>query len=447
MLRAWQRWVPTHWKLDQIFVELCVDPTTLKQISPNPIPLSQGLLGGNHSVWDYLVSKPLKNQHLVIIGPPGSGKTTLLKHITLTLVARRKQRHHREKIPHTFPILLFLRDHIQSIKDQSKFSLVHALQDHLKKWEQPEPPVGWIDRQLVRGRSLIMLDGLDEVADPEARRKVVSWVQTQMIAFKENRFIVTSRPFGYRSNPLSGVTVLEVRPFSHEQIERFVHRWYLANEIMRKQKDDPGVHMRARAEARDLLQRLRNTPALFALTVNPLLLTMITTVHRYSGQLPGSRMALYAEICEVFLGKRQQARGQVLELTPAQMQLVLEPLAHYLMLKGKRDITITEAQEAIKEPLERVKFGMQPEAFLRLVENSSGLLLEQESRVYGFAHLTFQEYLTATHIREKQLGDTLVANVGGSWWQETIRLYCAMADATPIIARCLREIAIIQYVL
>jgi energy-coupling factor transporter ATP-binding protein EcfA2 len=425
-------------ELDQIFVELRIDPTTLKQVSRSLVPLPRTLSEGDHSIWDYLAFQPLKNQHLVVIGPPGSGKTTLLKHITLTLVTHRKRHHHREKIQHTFPILLFLRDHVQSIEKRSDFSLVYALRDHLKRWEQPEPPDGWIEKQLARRRCLIMLDGLDEVANPRARLKVVSWVQRQMIAFKENRFVVTSRPFGYRSNPLSSVTVLEVRPFSDEQIERFVHRWYLANEIMRKQKDDPGVRMRARVEAKDLLQRLRNVPALFALTVNPLLLTMITTVHRYSGQLPGNRMALYAEICEVFLGKRQQARGQVLELTSAQMQLVLEPLAYSLMLKGKRDVTLAEAQDAIREPLKRVKLGMLSEAFLQLVENASGLLLEKENGVYGFAHLTFQEYLTAAHIREKRLGDTLIAHVEESWWRETIRLYCAMSDATPIIAACLK---------
>ena len=95
------------------------------------------------------------------------------------------------------------------------------------------------------------------------------------------------------------------------------------------------------------------------------------------------------------------------------MQLVLEPLAYYLMLKGKRDIAIMDAQDAIKEHLERVKLGMLPEVFLQLVENTSGLLLEQENGVYSFAHLTFQEYLTATHIREKQLGNILVTNVEG----------------------------------
>ena len=147
------------------------------------------------------------------------------------------------------------------------------------------------------------------------------------------------------------MTVLEVRPFTIEQVERFINKWYLANEIMSKQKDDPGVRMRARADARALLQQLRNTPALFALTVNPLLLTMIATVHRYGGELPGNRVALYAEICEVFLGKRQKARGQVLELSPAQMQFVLESLAYHLMIKSISDIPLREVRTVITEPL------------------------------------------------------------------------------------------------
>ena len=282
-----------------------------------------------------------------------------------------------------------------------------------------------------------MLDGLNEVADPEVRQAVMDWVEQQMAAYRRNRFLVTSRPFGYRSDPLSGVTILEVRPFTAEQVERFVQQSYLAHEILNKKKDDPGVRMRARAETRALLQQLRKTPALFALTGNPLLLTLMATVHRSGGALPSSRVALYAEMCEVFLGKRQQAQGQPLELSPAQMLLVLEMLAYYMMVKGTHDLVLNEVRTVIGEPLARVSSHLSPEAFLRLVEQASGLLVEQENCVYRFAHLTFQEYLAASHIREKQLGHTLQARVGVIWWQETIRLYCAMADATPIISACL----------
>ena len=86
---------------------------------------------------------------------------------------------------------------------------------------------------------------------------------------------------------------------------------------MSAQRDDPGVRMTAQEGGDDLLQRLRKTPALSDLAVNPLLLTMIATVHRYRSSLLGRRVELYAEICEVFLGKRQQARGMELDLTPS----------------------------------------------------------------------------------------------------------------------------------
>ncbi len=421
--------------LEQVFVELSIAPKPPHQTSANPLKVPEELRTGHHSIWDYLVSEPLIHQHLAIIGAPGSGKTTLLKHMALTLVNRRRP-YRKTDIPYKLPFLLFLRDLVTAIKNSSTFSLVEAVQSHVIKWGR-SAPTGWIERQLNKGNCLILLDGLDEVADPEMRRQIVNWVQQQMITYGKNRFIVTSRPFGYRSNPLSSVTVLEVNPFTPEQIEHFIHNWYLANEVMSSQRNDPGVHLKAKDGAQDLLKRLRNTPNLFALAVNPLLLTMIATVHRYRGSLPGTRIALYAEICEVFLGKRQEARGLTVELSPAQKIQVLQPLAYHMMLNGIKEILITTAREVIEEPLKLVSQQLQPEAFLQLVENTSGLLLEREQGLYSFAHLTFQEYLAAMYIRDNKLEDTLKAQVGASWWHETIRLYCAQADATPIIAACL----------
>src|SRR5271157_4925959 len=99
---------------------------------------------------------------------------------------------------------------------------------------------------------------------------------------------------------------------------------------------------------------MRDAPVLAELAINPLLLTMIANVHRYRSSLPGRRVELYMEICEVFLGKRQQARRIDLELTPAQSKRVLQPLAFYMMQTERREIVLADAARIIEEPLAQV---------------------------------------------------------------------------------------------
>jgi len=430
---------PYNLELERVYVQLGVDPTPAHEVSSNPIhKLPERLRSGSHSIWEYITNKNTRRNHYAILGAPGSGKTTLLKHMALTLASPRRQ---RKKIsaPHLLPILLFIRDHVNSISENPKLSLVQLIRDQFANRQAPLPPAGWLEKQLEQGNCLVMLDGLDEVADLQKRRAVVTWVDQCMVSYGKNRFILSSRPFGYRSNPLSNVTVLRVRQFSIQQIKLFVHSWYLANEIMSSQKDDLGVHEEARRGAVDLLERIDLTETLAQLAVNPLLLTMIATVHRYRSSLPGRRVELYTEICEVFLGKRQQARGLELDMTPAQKVTVLSQLACYMMVRKIREVSVTDALDMIAKPLASVSPQITGRQFLQNVENTSGLLVELESGKYSFSHLTFQEYLAAIYIINLQLEKQLIDQVNDPWWRETILLYCAQADASRIITACLKS--------
>lgn len=434
---------PFTFDLSKIFVPLRIAPESFDSVSA---ALIQEQNEGKHQEWDIwnLLRKPKKPQRffrkpkLAIIGPPGSGKSTLLEHLALTY-AEQKQKQRNPSALELIPILFRLKDIQHEIcVDEPPF--LETLFQQQAKEQRLQPPETWIRKNLKEGRCLVMLDGLDEVANDRQRKKVTEWVDKQIEIYGGNAFLLTSRPFGYRSAPVRGVVTLEVKLFSLPQMQTFIQNWYLQTEISRQldRKDDEGIRRQAKQQADDLIDRIKNNPPIAAMALNPLLLTMITTVHINRNALPGSRVELYREICDVLLGRRQQAKGIDIFLIPEQKQAVLQVLALTLMERETREFDLDKGAQIIRQKLNAIAGQMiKPENFLQEIIELCGLLVEQEKGRYEFAHKSFQEYLAAVEIKATQRIDLLVDNISHPWWGETIRLYAAQSDATALIQAAL----------
>jgi NACHT domain len=415
-------------RLEQVYVDVSLAPTPLQQTPGEP---TVGRLKAAPTERRALSSflSGAERQVLAVIGGPGCGKTTLVRHTAADLCGRSRRRR--------IPVLLYLRDHIDAVLAESPPDLAEIAVS--VAWLSGKVPAEWLRKRLDDGGCVVMLDGLDEVASDEARGSIVAWIERQIQAYPDNDYIVTSRPLGYLARPVSRANVLQVRRFTGEQISSFLHSWYYAVECRAVGAIGEQVRSRSTAKANDLLSRLSQQPALYDLAANPLLLTMIANVHRYRDALPGSRAALYAEMCDVLLYRRQEAKGLIdsgTGLRGEQKELVIRALAIAMMTSQTRDISRKDACRAIREVLGRVSSTVTPKDFLAEV-HKSGLMVERESDVLAFAHLTLQEYLAAAYLREQRNPEVLTAAVDDPWWRECTLLWAAGSDASPVILACL----------
>lgn len=414
-------------ELNDVFVDVSLASRSPQHVSGAILSEPPPDITERKSIWDFLTDGAPSPISLAIIGAPGSGKTTLLRHTAARLCQISRHR--------GLPILLMLRESASLITSHPNIELSAVISSQISGILRSAPS-GWFDQRLAAGRCVVMFDGLDEVALQEHRQCVVDWVDRQIARYPNNDYMITSRPHGYQEYPLERAVVLQVRRFTLAQISRFVHGWYLAVERNSTGSADEFVERKAADEADDLLTRLRSAPALAELASNPLLLTMIANVHRYSGALPGTRAELYAEMCIVLLGRRQQAKKLTEQLRVDQKEVVLRELAFVMMKERTRDLSSRRVADLVASVLPRVSASVGPREFLADIR-ANGILLERERGIYCFAHHTFQEYLAAAHIRERGQLKILTANVGDPWWRETTLLFVVRGAADPIVEACL----------
>ena len=91
---------------------------------------------------------------------------------------------------------------------------------------------------------------------------------------------------------------------------------------------------------------------------------MIANVHRYRGALPGSRADLYAEIMQVMLVRRQEAKDLPVELADDKKEALLRGLAYAMMDRRLSDLPYDEVLAEIRPALRRLPRQVTAEGFL-----------------------------------------------------------------------------------
>lgn len=372
-----------------------------------------------------------QSRQSVLLGDPGSGKSTLTRRLAATLAVSSQERPDSEDLLFAahiqthfgrwlLPVRVVLSSWAQHLAPDAPGCAEDLVAECVRILAKIAKLDGSRQKEHFLARlaakmptALLLLDGLDEVADPAKRRVLLAAVRAFCTAYPQVPLVVTCRirPYTEGKDYTLPLPVFTLAPLTRPAITTFVERWHAeltwagfytpeaattAQNRLRTALDDP-----RRKELREMAE-------------TPLLLTMMARVN-YGKGLPEGRAELYEEYVTQLLYEWERRKlddqgqptrlDQILKeggVSRTTLDLALNHLAFKVHGQdGDRDTvdipthTLRAAVEAI-HPGDEEKKAAWAVRLLRLIDDRSGLIYAAEQgSLYRFSHRTFQEYLAA----------------------------------------------------
>ncbi len=385
-------------------------------VHPRELRKQGGHTGERMPLSDALHTSPC----IVLLGEAGAGKTTLLTYLTHCCATGQVE--HEPTLADVsgnalLPLFISLRDYAgESATRSLDYSLIHHLYTLANERLYFAPPYKFFEDALEAGQCLVCLDGLDEIWDIGQRKTVADAISVLVSRFPHSRYLVTSRSAGYHQSPLT-YTLFEhytLLPLNDESIHLVITRWY--------QVDD-AVPQAAQAQwATTLWETIEREPQTRTLARSPLLLMLYCLLHGSVTSLPHERVRLYATGMSHMITGWKQAMGvsadedahPLYAMLPKLMEFLAYELHNHAEQPGQRQTMTTDMLHRLLTSwvMEQARLigseavgtvgDEQVSSFLTRLQETPGLLREVHPGVVAFAHLAFQEYLTACAI-EKQV--------------------------------------------
>jgi hypothetical protein len=376
----------TRFRVERLYIALQTsagkDPAQSKEAAA-PVPLEQAL----------------QEPKLVVTGDPGSGKSTFLRRVASTLCrtllgedpeAAKRELGLDGKL---LPVLIGVAELAQHIRKGTGIpdpKLPGWLPDYLGllneqyDWKLPKD---WFLDRLRTGGCLVLLDGLDEARDRREREEMAALVENVTRAYPRCRFVVSTRPQSYTGKVvLHGFAHRHIAPLEREAIRTFLEKWsgalYPAN--------PPG----ARKHCKELEAALASRREIRLMARTPVMLTALAVVHWNERRIPEQRAELYESIVTWLLRSREERPGrETVERSRAHLQHLALAMQNH---PDGRQVQVSRrwAAETLAVRLGGIE---QAERYLEDEEGDSGVIVSRGHEL-RFAHLTFQEYLTARAI-------------------------------------------------
>lgn len=367
---------------------------------------------------------------IVVLGDPGSGKSTSLKFLNYTICSHRTDSNGLQSY---VPVLIKATDYAKYNTDTGR-SLSEYIIDFNTKYGL------LFSKSLENNNLVLLLDGLDEINITNQRHVVVDKVNSFAAQYPEIKIIVSSRIVGYKETRLSyRFFHFEVEKFSDEQILMFLNNWYSS---ISSYSDNNQV--KAFEEAKNLFLSIKQNSSVYKLACNPLLITIIALINYQGNKLPEKRASLYEISTTTLLDNWVKLRAN--HKNNIDKEILIELLAIVAFHIHENNSTGLIPEKDLREILrcEYAKiYPHLPQKELRqdicdiisFLREDAGFLFEKGydekgEALFGFVHLTFQEYFAAmefnTKWKEGSLKNNLKSYIFNSSWTEVIKLAASL---------------------
>ncbi|MBX9257058.1 HEAT repeat domain-containing protein [Desmonostoc muscorum CCALA 125] len=346
--------------------------------------------------------------HVLLVGRPGSGKSTALKRLLWEEAEKcrgvweQRSRGEREKLTR-IPVLVELRQYSTSVLD--------LIRKFLRRHRLPLDEAT-IETLLFEGRFLLLVDGVNELPNEDARRNLRYFRQNN----PNTPMIFTTRDLGVGGD-LGIEKKLEMQPLTEVQMQEFVRAYLL----------EKGEEM-----LRQLGGRLRE------LGETPLLLWMLCAVFQETNSIPSNLGETFQRFTKLYDSKIKDD-VPVSEESRSRWSLLLQHLA-FEMMSGKKptefrlNIPKFEAEDILTEFLAVQKFDKPREsAFSWLNDLLKHHLIQVDSNgQIEFRHQMLQEYYAAEKLLQQlpQINNEKLKRDYLNYlkWTEPLALMLALVD-------------------